>query len=119
MATAATLSIYAEADITLTVDVKTTDGGATPQTMTGWALAFVLRSTDGRLILSKATSGAGITIGTGSGTDDRATIVIADTDTTGWTAGRSYEWSLWRSDALSDIPLAYGPATLTHVAAQV
>jgi hypothetical protein len=118
MATQATLELFLNADSTVQVNVKQSDG-TTAQTMTGWALAFVLRRTDGVLVLNKATGGSGITIGDGSGTDDRATVAIADTDTAGWTAGRDYEWSLWRGDAGSDIPLAYGPAVLKKAAAQV
>lgn len=85
--------------------------------MTGWALAFVVRL-GSSLVLSKATSGGGITIGNGSGTDDRATVAIADTDTAGWTAGRDYSWALWRTDDGSDTPLAYGPCRIVYVAAQ-
>ncbi len=119
MATESVLTIYRASDHTVRVDVVTVDGGATPQTMTGWALAFRLRrNNDDSLVVSKATGGSGITIGNGSGTDDRATIAIADTDTADWPAGRDYSWSLWRAEAGSDIPLAYGPATLVKVAGQ-
>ncbi len=118
MATQATLELFLNADSTVQVNVKQSDG-TTAQTMTGWALAFRLRrNNDDSLVVSKATGGSGITIGNGSGTDDRATIAIADTDTAGWPAGRDYSWSLWRAEAGSDIPLAYGNATLVKVAGQ-
>lgn len=120
MATQSTLTIFADADHTVRVDVVTVDGGSTPQAMTGWALAFTIRETKatGSLVVSKTTV-SGITIGNGSGTDDRATIAIADTDTTGWPAGRHYVWGLWRTDAGSGIPLAYGPCTITEASDQV
>lgn len=117
MATESVLTIYRASDHTVRVDVVTVDGGATPQTMTGWALGFVVRL-GANLVLSKATSGSGITIGNGNGTDDRATVAIADTDTAGWVAGRDYSWALWRTDDGSDTPLAYGPCRLVSVAAQ-
>lgn len=118
MAVESTLTLFTSADISLQINVKQSDL-TTPQVMTGWALGFVLRSSDGRLILNKATGGQGVTVGNGSGTDDRATVALADTDTTGWPSGRSYEWALWRTDDGTDIPLAYGPATLQKAAAQV
>lgn len=118
MATKSTLTIFADADLSVRVDVKTTDGGASAQTMTGWALAFSIRRTsDNALVLSKTTV-SGITIGNGDGTDDRATIAIADTDTTDWPAGQGYKWGLWRTDAGSDIPLAYGPCTILEASDQ-
>ena len=117
MATQSTLTIFADADHTVRVDVTTEDGGTTPQTMTGWALAFVIRDHAGNSVVSKTTS-SGITIGNGDGTDDRATISIADTDTTYWEAGQKYRWALWRTNDGSDIPLAYGPCTILEAADQ-
>lgn len=117
MAVETTLELFIAADQSLIIDVKQSDL-TTPQTMTGWAEEFVLRSGDGRLVVSKTVSGGGITIGNGSGTGDRATITVADTDTTGWPAGRGYTWGLWRTDNGTDVPLAYGSATLKQVATQ-
>ena len=119
MAVETAIELFIAADQVLRVDV--TDGAATPapQTMTGWALAAVVRSTDGALVVNTSTGGNGITIGDGSGTNDRATITLTDTDMTGWPPGRAYEWALWRTDAGTDIPLAYGQCTLKRVAAQV
>ena len=118
MAVETTLTLYVGADQSLLIDVEQSDL-TTPQTMTGWALAFVLRSSDDRLVVNKATGGSGITIGNGAGTNDRATVALADTDTTGWPAARAYSWARWRTDDSTDVPLAYGPAVLVKVAAQV
>lgn len=118
MATESTLELFIGADTTLRIDVTTTDGGATPQTMTGWALAFYLRRANDVLLVSK-TTGDGITIGNGSGTDDRATVAITDTDMAGIEPpGREYRFALWRTDDGSDIPIAYGNAVLRKVAGQ-
>jgi hypothetical protein len=118
MATQSTLTLYANADHTLRIDVKTEDGGATAQTMTGWALAFVVRRTDrDEPVVCSYTTAAGITIGNGDGTDDRATVAVADTDIT-HPAGNQYRWALWRTDAGSDIPLAEGPCVIRKAATQ-
>lgn len=119
MATTSTLTLYRGSDHSVRVDVVTEDGGTTPQTMTGWALACVVRRSDGILVCNKATGGSGITIGNGSGTDDRATITIARADTLNHVAGKDYSWALWRTDDGSDIPLAYGPCRIVEVAGQV
>ncbi len=118
MATSSRLTIYRGGDRSVRVDVTTEDGGTTPQTMTGWALMFVLRRSNGALVLSKTTGGGGITIGNGSGTDDRATIAIARADTLNQSPGKDYVWALWRTDDGSDTPLAYGPCLIVAVAEQ-
>lgn len=117
MATQTTLEIFQLSDASLRIDVKTTDGGATPQTMTGWALAFAVRRTGDDALVCSYTTSAGITIGNGAGTDDRATVAVVDTDVT-HPKGNNYEWSLWRTDAGSDIPLAYGPCIIKRAAPQ-
>ena len=118
MATLSTLEVFTNADQTLRFDVVTVDGGASPQTMTGWALDFVIRKVNGQrdLVVSKTTS-AGITIGNGNGTDDRATVAIADTDLIA-VPGRDYEYALWRTTDGSDVPLAYGPCIVRRAAGQ-
>lgn len=117
MAVETAIELFIAADQVIQVDVV--DSAAAVQVMTGWALAAVVRSTDGTLVVGKATGGSGITIGNGDGTGDRATITLTDTDLTGWPPGRAYEWALWRTDAGTDVPLAYGQCTLKRVAAQV
>ncbi len=116
MATQQTLEIIVADDTTLRVDVVTEDGGSTPQTMTGWTLSFVLEPSHNNATVVTKTTSSGITIGNGSGTDDRATIVIEDSDTTGWKAGNNYRWSLKRTNSGNQVTLAYGPAILREVA---
>lgn len=116
MADESTLELWMAADQTPYWDVKTTEGGATPQAMTGWSVAFVVRRrSDNALVVSKATGGSGITIGDGVGTNDRATVTIGETDITGWTPGREYKGALWRTD--TDVPLWAGPVWLREAAA--
>lgn len=117
MATNGPITLYQYADVTLRLNVATTDGGSTPQTMTGWALGFyVRRVTDKKVVLSY-TTGAGITIGNGAGTDDRASVAVQDTDVTA-APGRDYEYALWRTDDGSDVPLRFGQCTILSVARQ-
>ena len=121
MATESTLTVFSNSDTTLRIDVVTEDGGATPQTMTGWALQFVIRKAEdpgtGVQVVSYST-GSGITIGNGASTDDRATVSIVDTDLL-HPPGRGYAWALWRSDSGSDVPLAHGQCVIKRAAAQV
>lgn len=108
--------LFAGVDHSLVFDVVDSAGAA--QTMTGWALKFVLRRLDGTLVFEKTTV-SGITIGNGVGTDDRATVAVADTDTLGWPGGWDYKYTLWRTDAGSDVPLTYSLRSyMTEVAAQ-
>ena len=115
MATESTMLLYRGADQLREVDVVTVDGGSTPQTMTGWQLAFVVRL--GEVLMLSKTTGAGITIGDGAGTGDRASIDIEDTDTEAWTPGQLYRWALWRSDTGDETPLAFGKLAIIDVAA--
>lgn len=108
-------TFFVGADLAPTYDV--TNAAGSPQAMTGWALAYVWRDRDGRRVLAKATGGSGITIGNGSGTDDRATIALDPADTAALAPGR-YDWALWRSDSENDVPLAWGTLELTRAAAQ-
>lgn len=117
MATKSTLELFQLADASLRIDVKTTDGGSTAQTMTGWALAFHVKRTTDDAVVCSYTTASGITIGDGVGTNDRATVTVVDTDVTA-APGTKYYWSLWRTDAGSDVPLAYGPCVIVKVAPQ-
>lgn len=117
MATTSRLTLYRASDWTVQIDVVTEDGGSTPQDMTGYALAFVIRRrTDGALVCSKTTS-AGITIGNGAGTGDRATITITDADIL-HQPGTNYYGALWRTDEGSDTPYWAGPVTIAQAAPQ-
>jgi hypothetical protein len=106
---------YIGADHQLRVDVVGQDR-VTPENMTGWALAFSLRTQrrGGERLIAKPTGG-GITISNGVATGDRATITIAAADTLNLRATR-YWWALWRTDANSRNPLAEGYADLTEAA---
>lgn len=115
MADESTLELWMASDATPYWDVTTTEGGSNPQTMTGWSLAFVIRRRgDNALVVSKTTA-SGIAIGNGDGTDDRATVTIGETDITGWTEGRNYKGTLWRTD--TDVVLWSGTVWLREAAA--
>lgn len=93
-------------DQTIRIDVKQSDE-STAQTMTGWALSWELKdSANGTARITKTTS-SGISIGTGVGTDDRATITIADGDTEAVDPGIYYH-VLRRTDAGSERMLSFG-----------
>lgn len=125
MARTSDVELFIATDTVLRINVD--DGAATPapQNMGGWTLAFVLRErsvpgTDSPAIVTKTSPSGGISIGNGSGTNDRATITIADTDLpTTLIPGRAYHATLWRTDDGSDTPLWYGVVTLKAVAQQV
>lgn len=118
MASTGILTIYAQSDWDIVIDVVTVEGGAIPQDMTGWSLEFVVRRTpDGALVCSKTTP-TGITVGNGASTGDRATVQLTDTDVL-QPAGRNYEGALWRTDDGSDTPLWAGAVVIKKAAAQV
>lgn len=115
MTTTSSAILWADTDQVVQIDVTTTDGGATPQTMTGWTLEFVVRrASDEALVVSKTTA-SGISIGNGSGTNDRATVTIADTDIA-TLPGRNYHGGLWRTDSGSANPLWEGPVQIKRAA---
>lgn len=103
-------------DTSLQFDVVNAAG--TAQTMTGWALEFILRDQeDDAEVLKKTVAGGGITIGNGSGTNDRATVVILRADTLALVPG-AYDYALWRTDASNSVVLALGTAVLAAVPRQ-
>lgn len=95
------------------------DSAGAAQNMGGWSLSYVWRAgplaTD-RLLFSKATGGSGITIGNGSGTNDRATVTIDRADTIGL-RGKVW-WSLYRTDGTDDDALVAGTLMVVAVADQ-
>ena len=99
-------------DRTINIDVNEADGH-TPQTMTGFALTWELKDSITGTVRVTKTVGSGITIGNGDGTDDRAAIALADTDTEGLTAGTLFH-HLRRTDAGSELVLAFGNVILTN-----
>lgn len=99
--------------------------GVTPEDVTGWAFAWVLRKRDDDPdppVLEKTTVGGGITI-TGTYNADpavntqRVEVAIADTDTENLDAGR-YRHSLKRTDEGSETILAFGDAYLQRATAR-
>jgi hypothetical protein len=112
--------LFVGEDRSLVFDV--TSDGTTPQTMTGWSLTWeLLTRRGGTILITKSTGGSGITIGNGSGTNDRATVVVSDTDTEGiattlgvdidQVAG-TYFHVLRRTDSGSESVLAFGDVVL-------
>ena len=98
-------------DKTIEIDVVQSDG-STAQTMTGWALTWELkRSQFHSTVLISKTTASGISIGNGDGTDDRASITVADTDTEDLEPGTYYH-QLRRSDAGSEVILSRGDAVI-------
>jgi len=93
-------------DQTIQIDVKQSDE-STAQTMTGWALTWELKDSPNGTVQISKTVGAGIAIGNGSGTDDRASITIADDDTEALEPGVYYH-QLRRTDAGSERLLSFG-----------
>jgi hypothetical protein len=86
--------------------------------MTGWGVEFVLRRRlNGAADLTLTTAGGAITFDDDAGTNDRATVAIADTDTLNLANGR-YAYALRRTDAGFETLLAHGVATLKRAAAR-
>jgi len=108
-------SLFVGADSTWRVTV--TDSAGAAQTMTGWALEFVLRKHQsdgkGQKVFSTTTA----TLSNGTDTDDVASFPIADTDTDNLAPG-TYDWSVWRVDSGNETVLAYGTVALTGAAFQ-
>lgn len=108
-------------DKTIPFEIYSSDE-ATIEDITGFALAFYLRKIGGpdTKVLTCTTGASTITI-TGSFNADpdtntqRANVIIADTDTVNFQAGK-YAYSLWRTDDGLMTVLAYGEATLKKVA---
>ena len=92
-----------------------TDSAGSPQTMTGWTVSFNMYSakTSANALVTKTAA-----ISNGDGTDDRAVITVADTDTETLAAG-TYVYELVRTDAGSEQVLAYGTALLRTTKEQV
>jgi len=107
---------FAGEDKQLVFDIVTSTGAT--QTMTGWALECVFRrsAAASAVAFTTATTALGtITIGNGSGTDDRATVTLTDDLTVGLVTG-TYFYTLRRTDAGSEQVLAYGTMELLKAA---
>ncbi len=98
-------------DRSVVIDVKQSDE-STPQTLTGWALAYEIKASPGEAaLISKTTGGGEIAFSNGSGTNDRATITIDDDDTEALEPGKYYH-QLRRTDAGSEQLLSFGDVVL-------
>lgn len=95
---------------TFRYDVTEADG-VTAQVMTGWALTWELKTSRTGTVLLTKTVGDGVTIGNGSGTDDRASVAVDAEDTEAIAAG-IYHQQLRRTDAGSEKVLSFGDAHL-------
>ena len=95
--------VHAEEDRTVRHDVK--DSADAAQTMTGWALQWVLYK-GATVVFTKTTGGGGITIGNGAGTDDRATVTLTSANLTGLEG--TYYYELARTDTGNKLVLAKG-----------
>lgn len=80
------------------------DSAGAAQVMTGWAVSMLVFRPDG---VGGAVLTIAAVISNGDGTDDRATVTIADTDTDAMVAD-DYVYSLERTDAGSEDVLAFG-----------
>jgi len=107
-------------DKTLQVYVKQSDR-VSAQAMTGWALTYELMTERGASSAEfSKTVGSGIVISNGVGTDDLATITVADTDTealatTGWVNGKkTFYHRLRRTDEGSETMLMSGTVELNE-----
>ena len=94
------------------IDVVQSDG-TTPQTMTGWALAWELKdSKDGTVLITKTTAD-GISIGNGLGTGDRATVTVESDDYANVPSGGGLLYhQLYRTDVDSEALLSFGDVWL-------
>ena len=95
---------------TININVKQADG-TTAQTMTGWALKWVLKDHRTGAVRFTKTTVSGITIGDGSGTNDQARVAIAAADTLALPAA-VYFHELTRTDVGSEAVLSFGDAHL-------
>ena len=102
---------FAGEDKTLVFDIVDVNGAA--QTMTGWALEWVVRrsASSTTATLTKTTGAGTVALSNGSGTDDRATVTITDDDTLNLVTG-TYVYALRRTDAGSEQVLAFGTLEL-------
>lgn len=93
-------------DQPVNLNVKQSDE-STAQTMTGWALSWVITSVDKVTTHVTKTVGSGITIQNGVGTDDQAAIQVDAADTASLSPG-TYRHQLIRTDAGSVRVLTFG-----------
>lgn len=94
------------------LQIDIVDSNDTPVDVSSYAMRWVLEAppsdTD---ILSKLYPGNDISVGNGDGTNDRVTVTINASDTSGLVAD-TYRYALWRTDAGDEQVLAEGAAVL-------
>lgn len=116
------LELFSDTDFTLQFAIlNATETLA--QDITGWALSWILKTdvhvADADAVLEKTTAAGGITI-TGTynssiaSNTQRVVVTILDTDTASEDPG-TYVYSLKRTDAGSEVVLAYGQLQLIKV----
>ena len=90
------------------------DSANAAQVMTGWTLSWKMYPANGsgNALLTKTPA-----ISNGDGTDDRATVTIADTDTSALPAG-NYLYELLRTDAGFQEVLSFGDLVMLTTKAQ-
>lgn len=121
-------NVFIGEDKTLSFTVLDADG--VPMDISGWALAFIVRSKDtstGTPVLTKTTS-SGITItgtynATPASNTQRAVVSLVDTDTaendgTVIIKPAKYRYSLKRTDSGSETILAFGNFVLREATAR-
>lgn len=104
MANQQNFNLFRGEDVELTV---TLDSG---EAVTGWALAFYIRTApeaSGSALVTRSTSNGGITMTAASGAAGVFTITIPASSTLLLPVG-SYRYDLWRLDSGDEVMLAYG-----------
>lgn len=93
------------------------DSAGAAQDMTGWALEWVVRrsANSPTATFTKTTGATTIAISNGIGTSDLATVTVTDDDTVSLVTGQ-YVHALRRTDAGSEVVLAFGTAELLKAA---
>lgn len=109
---AASAEFFKATDTSIEINVKQSDG-STAQSMTGWALKWVLKRSQyaSTALLTKTTGGSGITTDDEDGTDDQAVIDIDKADTSSLTAKTLWH-ELYRTDSGSETLLSFGDCVL-------
>lgn len=105
-------------DKTLEFEIyESNQDGADSQDITGWTMAFYMRSIGGAnpRVLTKTPTVAGTFNADPDTNTQRATVAIADTDTDNLQPGK-YEFSLWRTDSGNETVLSFGMVDLKKAA---
>jgi hypothetical protein len=113
--------VFVGAQIVLQFRVEDSADPPAAQVMTGWALEFKVSvdpETTTAALISK-TTGSGITIGNGTGTNDQASVSLQPADT--WSSSTfvvdpgDYWYSLRRTDSGFETPLIWGKIRIAAI----